>query len=194
MAKHTPRRVFLPGGWALLVFALVAVAGHVKASETTERRIQIALSIFPRIVAVDTGLREKLSKDNVARLAFIYVAEKLVAEDLVAQITRSTSNVAGLPLDAMALTLDTQIQAESTAPTAIFIVERLSDSTFTQILRYASDHHILAFSPFSGDVERGAMVGISVTSRVRPYFNMQSLTEAGVAINPTLLKMSARYE
>jgi hypothetical protein len=178
----------------LLALLLGMLSGIVKASETTERRIQISLSLFPRVVAVDNGFREKLTEASAARLVFAYVADEVKAKDLVAELKQSTTNVAGLPLQAVAVTIDQQVAAESITPTAIFITERLSRSAFNLLLSYASDKHILVFSPFSGDVERGAMVGISVTSRVRPYFNVRSLEQAGISINAILMNISVRYE
>jgi hypothetical protein len=50
------------------------------------------------------------------------------------------------------------------------------------------------FSPFVGDVERGATAGIAITSRVKPFFNVKTLKRADIDINPILMKLSKRYE
>ena len=53
---------------------------------------------------------------------------------------------------------------------------------------------IMVFSPYAGDVERGATVGIAIGNRVRPYFNIDTLNTSRVNILKKLLKVSKRYE
>ena len=57
-----------------------------------------------------------------------------------------------------------------------------------------SKNHIIVFSPFEGDVERGVQCGIAVQARVRPFLNMKSLKSAGVSLKPFFLKVAKKYE
>lgn len=164
------------------------------AGETSDRRVQISLSIFPRIVALDNNFNSKLSNDGVATLAFVYRNNNEVAKDLVTLTSKRIASLAGRKLLTVAMQLEMQLDAISHKPTALFVSEPLGDIEFQLLLDYAVTHHVLLFSPFLGDVERGATVGIVITSRVRPYFNMNTLTKSSIEINATLIKMSKHYE
>ena len=78
--------------------------------------------------------------------------------------------------------------------TAIFLTERLNENLFKDVLAFSEKNNRIVFSPFTGDVERGATVGISVTNRVKPYFNLSTLKKSDIVINALLIKMSKRYE
>jgi hypothetical protein len=58
---------------AVLLFLTVAVfaANLGYADEEDQRRVDISLSIFPRIVAVDNHFREKLVSKNKVQLLFL---------------------------------------------------------------------------------------------------------------------------
>jgi hypothetical protein len=65
---------------------------------------------------------------------------------------------------------------------------------FRDISNYAITQGALLFSSFEGDVEEGAMVGLDVRSKIRPFLNLTSLERAGLKINPTLLRMCRTVE
>jgi hypothetical protein len=70
----------------------------------------------------------------------------------------------------------------------------LKDGDLKKIVKIAEENSCIVFSPFTGDVERGVVVGISVTNRVKPYFNIRALERSKIVINALLMKMSKRYE
>lgn len=163
------------------------------ADETEKRRVDISISIFPRIVAVDNHFREKLDKEKNARLLFVYDEDKSFAEEVAGRVGKDGSNIGGMKVTTHVASADGAFP-ENDVPVAIFLVEKLSDEQLANVIAYAESVHRLVFSPFSGDVERGVMVGISVTNRVKPYFNLGQLRRADVVINALLMKMSKRYE
>ena len=166
----------------------------VYANDAADRRIQISLPIFPRIVAVDEDFRNKLLNKDKVLLVFIYHSEKDKAERLAESLRVKLSNVAGLEFKAQAVSVREQLQASAKIPTALFVAERFSKQTFDLVLEYSIKQQRILFSPFAGDVERGAAAGISITSRVNPYFNIKTLQRAAIEINPVLMKLSKRYE
>jgi ABC-type uncharacterized transport system substrate-binding protein len=178
------------------VVVLSAVAGGSGfADEEEKRRVDISLSIFPRIVAVDNNFREKLVLDNKVQLLFLYSNNEKRAEDLAVRIAKKARNIGGMNVMASAKNINSILGADQKIkPTAIFISERLSKDDLDKVMDYAASENRLVFSPFSGDVERGAMVGISVTNRVKPYFNLAALKRSNIVINALLMKMSKRYE
>jgi len=76
----------------------------------------------------------------------------------------------------------------------IFLSEKISSAMFRDISNYAITQGALLFSSFEGDVEEGAMVGLDVRSKIRPFLNLTSLERAGLKINPTLLRMCRTVE
>ena len=180
----------------LSVVVLSAVAGGSGfADEEEKRRVDISLSIFPRIVAVDNDFRQKLAPDNKVQLLFLYSSNEKRAEDLAKRIEKNGKNIGGMSVMASAISISSVLDKErKVKPTAIFISERLSKNDLEKVMAYAASENRLVFSPFSGDVERGATVGISVTNRVKPYFNLSALKQSNIVINALLMKMSKRYE
>jgi hypothetical protein len=165
------------------------------ADEEENRRVDISLSIFPRIVAVDNNFRSKLNADGKVELVFIYREDKERAQSLVKLLITKNKNIGGMGVVASAVDLEKLSSfSEEAKPTAIFISERLKDGDLKKIVQVAEENSCIIFSPFTGDVERGVAVGISVTNRVKPYFNIQALKQSKIVINALLMKMSKRYE
>lgn len=165
------------------------------ADEEENRRVDISLSIFPRIVAVDNNFRSKLNADSKVELVFIYREDEERAQSLVELLITKNKNIGGMGVAASAVELENLLSFSKEAkPTAIFISERLKDSDLKKIVQIAEENSCIIFSPFTGDVERGVAVGISVTNRVKPYFNIQALKRSKIVINALLMKMSKRYE
>ena len=173
------------------VILLVSLA---HANEVTDRRVKISLPMFPRIVAVDSNFTTKLTKEKKARLVFVYDSDQFGANNLAAQLAESHKKIVNIAVETLPLPLNEQLKAESIRPTAIFVAERLSDTDFRELVLYGIENGIIVFSPYSGDVERGATVGLAITSRVFPYFNTQTLEKSGLKINSLLLNMSKHYE
>ena len=166
----------------------------VSANDATDRRIQISLPVFPRIVAVDNHFHKKLLPKDKVLLVFLYESDKDKAETLAASLKEKLTNVAGLEFAAAAVSVREQLAADAPIPTALFAAELFSEKTFALILEYSVKQQRILFSPFVGDVERGATAGIAITSRVNPFFNIKTLKRADIDINAVLMKLSKRYE
>ena len=177
-----------------IAFCFVCLLNAVDASEATDRRVKISLPLFPRIVAVDNNFQSKLTEDNKVRLVFIYDRDKAKAKELAKEVAKSNSNIVNIEVDTTYLSLKEQLSESAKTPTAIFISEPLGKSDFSNLVLYGINKGIIVFSPYSGDVERGATVGLAITSRVFPYFNKKTLDASGLEINPILLNMSKSYE
>lgn len=186
-----------PAWWLLCLVLLLTLfaTSPVAADEKERRRVDISLSIFPRIVAVDNHFRDKLGEDKTVRLFFLYDKDRENAEDLAQRMNKSGQGIGGREVLAEAVSVDKAVLAAGDElPMAIFVTEHLGDARLLRAMLFAEKYNRLVFSPFTGDVERGVTVGISVTNRVKPYFNMHALQRSKIAINALLMKMSRRYE
>ena len=176
----------------LLVLLVLIPVGY--ANESTDRRVQISLPLFPRIVAVDSKFQNKLTGGNKVRLVFVYDRDKAKAKELARTVGKANKNIVNVRVDAVPMPIVEQLSADALTPTAIFVAEPLGEADFKELVMYSINKRIIVFSPYSGDVERGATVGLVITSRVFPYFNNHTLESSGIEINPILLDMSKRYE
>ncbi len=177
---------------ARLLLALLILLGSAPAPASgLEQRLNIAISLFPRIVAVDEDLERKLDQGRV-RIVLVAEGDRRIAYRLSKKLSRKTPTLAGHPLSVELS--DAQRLLEGPPPTAVFLAGPLSEGTFQRLSAYLTRHRRLLFSAIPGDVERGAMAGISVTSRVLPYFNLSALKAAGIRIHPRVLAISKRHE
>ncbi len=164
------------------------------SDELEERRIKISLAIFPKIVAVDQDLESKLPRDNDVRFLFVYDNNKSRAEALSELLKDKVTNIAGKPVRVVVINVRDVSLIFTERSAAIFITERLDKTQFDKIVRVGVSEQIMVFSPYAGDVERGATVGVAIGNRVRPYFNIDTLNASKVNILKKLLKVSKRYE
>ena len=177
----------------LYCLCLVATT-PVDAGETEERRVRISLEIFPRIVAVDLDLRSKLSSTDAVRLFVLYEHDAEAAQHIAGQMKNSFTNIGGLAVEFAVRNAQQVVTEGMEQPAAVFLSDPLSDDLFAAVMKAATEHHELVFSPFAGDEERGATVGIAISSRIKPYFNVPTLMQSHININEKLLSISQRYE
>ncbi len=156
-----------------------------------EQRLNIALSLFPRLVAVDQHLPDKLLAGR-ARIVLVSEGDRSIAYRLSKKLARKIDSLNGHPLEIRLASPQEVLRGPP--PTAVFLADSISDGNFYPLADYLSRHQRLLFSAIPGDVERGAMAGISVTSRVLPYLNMNALKRAHITLHPRVVALSKRYE
>ena len=90
--SHAMKIVFVA---ILVLYGLTSVS---LANESTDRRIQISLPLFPRIVAVDSKFQDKLTVDKKARLVFVYDRNKTRAKELAKTVGKAIKPILTDPL------------------------------------------------------------------------------------------------
>jgi len=164
------------------------------SDDTRDRRVIISASIFPRIVAVDLDLAQKLDASKNVRLGLIYVSNKLAAEKIARLMTRNIKNIAGNNIVIELINVTEFDFGNLGRLTGLFFVQRVSAEQLKKISLYSKQFNVLTFSPFEGDIERGVMASIFVGAKIRPYFNLASLSRAGVNLKSALIRVSKTYE
>lgn len=159
-----------------------------------ERRVTISASIFPRLIAVDLELLEKLDESGSVRLGLVYHSDIEQAKKVEKLMSRKIKKIAGKKIVVEYIDLKLLDQFNTKRLSGLFITQVMSNSAIKKIIRFSNVNNILSFSPFEGDVERGIISGIFVGAKIRPYFNTKSLVGASVKIKPALLKVSKAYE
>lgn len=178
----------------LLLFATTVCAPLSVADERDELRIDIALSIFPRVIAVDRQFRDKLTSQNQVRLAFVYSNDQKKAKKLADLMLIKRSSIANAKIIVEAVSITELLTLNPHKYAAIFVAEILTDAEVAVLVGLSVTQSRILFSPFNGDVERGVTIGLMITSRVWPYLNMKTISEAGISLNSLLVKYAKRYE
>ena len=106
----------------------------------------------------------------------------------------SFTNIGGLAVEFVVQNAQQAAGGGLDQSAAVFLSDLLSDDLLAAVMKVADERHVLVFSPFAGDVERGATVGIAISSRIQPYFNVPVLMQSHININEKLLSISQRYE
>jgi len=166
----------------------------VYSDELEERRIRISLAIFPKIIAVDRGLSTKLTDNQFVKLLMVYHSNKTKAEELAELLRNKVKNIGGNKVEIVVEKISDVSLIFTERVAGIFVTERFNDIDLNKVIRVGISQQVTVFSPYAGDVERGATVGIAIGSRVKPYFNIATLNASKVIIHKKLLKVSKRYE
>lgn len=157
-------------------------------------RYQVALKLFPRIVATDQHIREKLSKNGKICLLIYYIDKKKRARKLMQILADDIPRIGKRDIEYRYTNQLDKYAASDKLPTAIFLAEPVNKSELKRLTEYAQKHHRLIFSPFEGDVERGIAAGIYISNKITPYFNKQALITADINLHQSLLSVSTQYE
>ncbi len=175
---------------ALMILFLIAPV-RLYGGERGDRRIMAGLDLFPSILAADRDISKKRGPDGKLLLILIYRDQKKKAKKLARHL-KSIERIRGIPIK-IEITSDILLEdyAERT-PAGIFFTEFAHE--LESVVKYGSKHGIIIFSPFKGDVERGATAGIIISDRILPYVNTRILRTAGIVLKPFFLRISKKYE
>ncbi|MCP4659690.1 MAG: YfiR family protein [bacterium] len=166
--------------------------GFSYAGQREERRIRAGLDLFPTFLAADLDIERKRDPVEELLLVLVYVDRQREAEEMARQLEK-TETIRGMPLR-VEVTNDLSPSSYARHPAAgIFLTEQLNDG-LPSVLRYAETHHVLVFSPFEGDIERGVPAGILISDRILPHVNVKALDAAGIRLKPFFLRIAQRYE
>lgn len=164
------------------------------ADATQDRRLTISATIFPRLVAVDEDLDKKTDAEGNIRLGLLYFSDLSKAEEVSQLIERKISNIAGKKIVFELINVSNTELSQLNHLSGLFLVQPLSDALMQKVNMFVIENHILGFSPFEGDVERGAMASIFVGAKIRPYFNSTTIKNSQIKLKPELLNVSKIYE
>lgn len=158
-----------------------------------EQRFRVGLKLFPACLGAVESLQEKRLPDGDLRVLVVHDGPAQTASEVVRNLKR-LGEIRDFPLlveSVSAAKLDASA-AGSGSVSGIFIA---SVGVGSQRLRAWSERYrALVFSPFAGDVERGAVAGIHVTDRILPYVNLVQAARAGVRFKPFFLQVARKHE
>ncbi len=181
--------------WFPLLFLLSCwVSPHGSQAGTLwpeeEQLLTIGVRLFPACLAADLGLANRV--DAMGKLQIIVLhADDPDAAGMVTRSLQQLGKVRNWPLELTEMTPREFAKQTGGPIAAIFLATpRMDPALFVE----AEKRQAMLFSPFRGDVERGATSGINVTDRILPYVNLPSARRAGVRFKPFFLRAAKQHE
>ncbi|MCU7906349.1 MAG: YfiR family protein [Candidatus Thiodiazotropha sp. (ex Epidulcina cf. delphinae)] len=176
--------------WLLLsVFATISPADKLWPEE--EQRLNVGIHLFPACLNADLSLSEKLTPEKILRILVVHDQDPAHAQ-AVASGLRELDDVGGYPLQVDTVSLTALGAHETERVSALFIATPGIQSDIFN--RWARQHHTMVFSPFAGDVERGAVAGLYVSDRILPSVNLSQAEQAGIRFKPFFLRVAKHHD
>ena len=169
----------------LLCFTL-AIAGTLWEEE--RQRLTIGMRLFPAVLAADLNLSQRRDADGQLQVLILHDGQ----HEAAAQVQRALQALASVqqhPLEVQIVTLEQLSEYPQRPIAAIFVAAPIAQRGLYP--RLLSDYSTLTFSPFDGDVERGAVAGIRITDRILPLVNLEQAEQAAIAFKPFFLRVAA---
>ena len=173
------------------VFMLLLLPWKAAADGLSERRAWVGLDLFPTFLAADDHIDEKKGQDGKLHLLLVHRGRKDLTDEMASQLAR-VGTIRDIPIRVSEVMIDDLETFAGDTPAGIFLVERMGDGLKTAI-RFGQKSHIIVFSPFTGDVEKGVDSGMVISDRILPYVNMEAMRLSGIDIKSFFLRIAERY-
>lgn len=174
-----------------LLLAGIAAA-NVQADSYDALRLRSSARLLHALLRADESLEQRVPAAAGLRV-LIYADSRRVAEPLlplVAPADVKRGSVRGRRVAAEAITRLPHTAPEAELPVAVFLASPLPAAQFEALLAWCIAHRVILYSPFEGDVERGATAGLSVRAKVQPFVNRDTLAASGIQLGAFYLAQS----
>ena len=186
--------------WLLVVGAAVITAVSVSAStaradDADDRRVRAGARLFRSLLTAQVALESKAAADGALHVV-LYGADAHLAGEIAALIAANgeggKAGIKDLPVKIDNVT-ELAALAQTAQPAGVFLVSAQSEKDLAELVRWSTTAKVVLYSPFDGDVERGAAAGICIEAKVQPFLNLPALQAAGVEIKPFYVKVARVY-
>lgn len=175
-----------------LLLVIAPLSSNPVAGEQEERRIQVGIKLFPSLLAADRDIKGKRDGEGPLRLLLLYDDRRVVAEN-TAERLREVEKVRGIPIEVEILSRAELDGRGDAALAGIFLTQRLGGG-LDDVIALGRERHVVVFSPFEQDVERGVLGGVLVSDRILPQVNVKAMQDAGIRLKSFFLRIADRYE
>lgn len=171
---------------------LFLLPGNLSAGELEKMKIKAGLDLFPSLLAADSDIRIKKDQTGELKLIIIYKNNKILADEMATYLKRLKS-VRGTDFNVATSSYSEIGQYKNTRIAGVFLVQKSSEN-LENIIDFSIAQKAIVFSPFTGDVEKGASCGLIISDIIQPYLNTKALEKASIRIKPFFLKVAELYE
>jgi hypothetical protein len=191
--RRSIARNFVVG--AMMLLALGMAFGTVRADSYDDRRVRSAARLMRALLAADQDLAARHPEGSRVRV-IVLADNPRQAEPLVSLIAppgdRESSRISGVDMEVT--TQLAQPAQDAEPPDAVFLAAPLGDKDFSKLLAWCIARRVILYSPFEGDVERGATAGLSIQAKVQPFVNRRTLDATGITLRSFFLDHSRVWQ
>ena len=155
------------------------------------QRLNVGINLLPACLSADLALQEKLTPDGMLRILVMHHND-LISATTVASGLLELEAIRGFPLQVEIISATSPGSPDPDPVAALFIAS--PDIQTTVFDHWVAQRQTQVFSPFSGDVERGAVAGLFITDRILPFINPARAKLAGVRYKPFFLRIAKQYD
>jgi hypothetical protein len=184
--------------WAVAVVVAVVTAVSVSAStaradDAEDRRVRAGARLFRSLLTAQVALESKTAADGALHLV-LYGDEDAHLSAEISGLIAATSEAGKAGIKDIPVKIDNVTSLSALArtqqPAGVFLVSAQSEKDLAELVRWSTAAKVVLYSPFDGDVERGAAAGICIEAKVQPFLNLPALQAAGVEIKPFYVKVA----
>lgn len=181
--------------WLGLCLAVIGLAtASVRAESYDERRVRTGARVLRVLLAADQALESKAGAEH--QLSVLVYAGAPQTGDSIAELIAPPGDSKRSRIRGMSLQTRVIEQLPSSgqeAPVALFLATPLESVAFEPLLSWCIGNGVILYSPFEGDVERGATAGLSVQAKVQPFVNLTTLHSSGIELRQFFLDHSRTW-
>lgn len=159
--------------------------------EEDAQRLRIGLKLFPACLGALESFPSSATRAGAWRVVVVHRGDPDTAREARAALA-ALGSVRGLPLSARVAEVEELEALDEAAVSAIFVVSLELESS--RLRAWSERYGVLVFSPFAGDVERGAVAGIAVGERIQPAVNLTQAARAALVFKPFFLRVARQHE
>lgn len=179
-------RILLGMVLVLLTSVTVWALGEGLLWEEDSQRLRLGLRLFPACLGALEHTPVSAIRAGAWQVVVVHRNDPDTAQQ-VREHLETIPSIQGLPLAVESMDADVFDQRSDLAVSAVFIASVNLDSQ--RLREWSERYRILVFSPFLGDVARGAVAGFHVSERILPSVNFTQAERAGIAFRPFFLQV-----
>lgn len=159
--------------------------------EEDAQRLRIGLKLFPACLGALESFPASATRAGAWQVVVVHRDDPDTARE-AREALAALGSVRGLPLSARVAEAEELEALEEAAVSAVFVVSLGLESE--HLKDWSERYGVMVFSPFAGDVERGAVAGISIGERIQPAVNLTQAARAALVFKPFFLRVARQHE
>lgn len=185
-------RDWLLAGLVTAVAAVSVSASTARADDADDRRIRAGARLFRSLLTAQVALESRAAADGALHV-ILYGSDPHLSGE-IATLIASSGDAGKTGIKDLAVKIDNVTSlsalAQAQQPAGVFIVSAQSEKDLAELVQWSTASRVVLYSPFDGDVERGAAAGICIEAKVQPFLNLPALQAAGVELKPFYVKVA----
>jgi hypothetical protein len=177
--------------WGLCAILHLIAAAAQDLWPEEEQRLRVGEKLFAAFLTADQNLAQKLTPSGDVLVLVAHEDADELARKVAARLLL-VKRIGGLELRTRVIEADRVSDYRGPRAAAVFLVTPRFGAD--RLASWGERLGALVFSPFAGDVERGAVAGVYVSDRILPFVNLPQARRAGVRFKPFFLKVAKSYE